>query len=410
MSIIALVLGFSSVANATLYLPEFRETRSHVAPEKRAFEKESIKSFRVLVFPHVGTYTIPQGRESDVSSVTINAQTGCDTFLATLGADQEWQKVEPKLSTVTQVKIDAKKAAPTFYECKGSFQVQRAAPLKSYSYAGNFVSIPDGKMVKIVNIVDPETYLKGVIPSEVVSSWPLEVLRAQAIAARTYGWWTVLDSRNFAAQEYDLDDTVAAQAYLGSTVQSLNTDAATDQTANKIMTFNNQVIKAYFSADSAGYTESALNGFGSDLPYCKAKQELYNPATVTINWNKGGALADLKTTLAVQNLIPAKITLKNVSVLPSDRTESGRVKKVTLLATDGKTYAVSGFDFRLATKLKSTLFDAQVNGALYALSGKGYGHGVGMAQDGALAYVQQMNWTAEQILNFYYSDVVITND
>jgi stage II sporulation protein D len=282
--------------------------------------------------------------------------------------------------------------------------VNRERGFESYTYEGDFVALFDvsekGKPVRIINIIDPERYLKGVVPSEVSSSWPMEALKAQAVAARSYAWWQVLRARLSSGSIYDLDDTIGYQAYLGITRRSVPTDTAVDQTSRLVMKYQGKIIKAYFSADSGGVTEASKNVFGEDLPFLVSKPELYDISKTKTNWTKS---------LSSQMLDAAfERSILKLEVRSEDRNESGRVSFLTAYDRDGRVEKIPGTRVRTLLKLRSTLFDLSTDSTgNVTFSGKGYGHGVGMAQIGAREYASQFGWSFDQILNFYYTGITL---
>ena len=294
-----------------------------------------------------------------------------------------------------------------YFECSKPFKVQRDASLVAYSYEGNFVAIIDSKesnnQIQIVNLIESEKYIQGVVPAEVGNAWPVEALKAQAVAARTFAWWTVLDERVNSGNTFDLDDTVQYQAYSGISNHTTVTDAAVSDTANQVMKYQGKVIKAYFSADSGGKSESSKNAFGQVLPYCISKSELYDITKTKTAWEVKIPLADISTALS--------INIKQIEVEVGDFNTSGRVDQVTITNVNGQKTKISGPLFRKALKLRSTLFELKTeslnNLETVTISGKGFGHGVGMAQVGAKQYALQLGWTFDQIVKFYYTGITL---
>lgn len=381
-------------------------------------ETASASPFRVLVFPHHGTYPIPQGREAVVSKVKITSEEVCNQYAGQMNTKGEWEKVGDLIASENSFPLSVSSlrkkmktlAAPAdafYFECTKPFKVNRGTGFDSYSYEGNFVALIDHGAVQIVNLIDSEKYLQGVVPSEVGAGWPAEALKAQAVAARTFAWWTVLNEKQNNA--YDLDDTVQYQAYLGVSKRTTETDTAVSDTANQVMKYENKVIKAYFSADSGGKTESSKNAFGQNLPYCSIKIEEYDLSKTKTAWEKSVTLAEISAAFGKE--------IQSIEVLAADVNGSGRVNQVTMITADNKKFKIAGTVFRQALKLRSALFSlttSTVNGVeTVQIKGKGYGHGVGMAQVGAKEYASQLGWTFDQILKFYYTGITlesVTND
>ncbi|MBS1986214.1 MAG: SpoIID/LytB domain-containing protein [Bdellovibrionales bacterium] len=376
------------LAGAALWAPVF-------APfpwESQGFAPclESVETVRVLVFPHWGKYSTPQKRESIADRVQIS----CGN-----------QKLSFSI---------ASPGLPRVLSCGTPMTVVREQGLKSFSYAGQLevsVGVSEGgqKILQVINLVALEDYLKGVVPAEMMSSEPREALRAQAIAARTYGLFEILGMRQTNPDSpFDVDDTVFYQAYLGVSGVATSTSQAVDATRGMVMTYRGQVIKAYFSADSGGYTEDAVAVWGIELPYCRAKREVYDPKAIKSDWTR---TLDLST--VTQKMIAAGLTTSNnrvvdIQIGSEDRTRSGRVGRAHVRFADNTWKILAGEDFRYILGLRSSLYSltVQSDGSI-PIAGKGFGHGVGMNQDGAGVLAKSMGWDAQTILHFYFDSIFI---
>lgn len=122
----------------------------------------------------------------------------------------------------------------------------------------------NGKLT-VINNVPLEDYLKGVVPSEMPSSWAAEAHKAQAIAARSYA---LANLGKRARYGYDLKDTPEDQAYGGASAETADTNYAVEQTKGIVLTYNMKVINAYYSASAGGQTNT--NSWGSSLPYLRS--------------------------------------------------------------------------------------------------------------------------------------------
>src|SRR5690606_1687787 len=109
-----------------------------------------------------------------------------------------------------------------------------------------------GDEVEVVNVLDIEAYLRGVVPSEMAASWPLEALKAQAVAARSY----TLVSLNPGGR-YDLCATVDCQVYRGVEAEHPRTDEAIAATAGVVVTYLGETAKTYYHSDSGGAVASS---------------------------------------------------------------------------------------------------------------------------------------------------------
>lgn len=122
----------------------------------------------------------------------------------------------------------------------------------------------NGKLT-VINNIPLEDYIKGVVPSEMPSSWATEAHKAQAIAARSYA---LANLGKRARYGYDLKDTPEDQAYRGASAETADTNYAVDQTKGIVLTYNMKVISAYYSASAGGMTNT--NSWGSNLPYLRS--------------------------------------------------------------------------------------------------------------------------------------------
>lgn len=119
-------------------------------------------------------------------------------------------------------------------------------------------------------LLELEEYLRGVVSSEMPASWPLEALKAQAVAARTYA-----ARRAGKGKGYDVDDTVNFQAYRQNYTKD-ETDAAIKGTVGQVLTYRGELIDAVYSSSNAGYTVSAKERWGNEIPYLIRKKDPYD--------------------------------------------------------------------------------------------------------------------------------------
>lgn len=136
---------------------------------------------------------------------------------------------------------------------------------KSRWYRGEIIVRNTNGKLTIINDVSLEDYIKGVVPSEMPSSWELEAHKAQAIAARSYA---LANLGKRAASGFDLKDTPEDQAYNGASAETTATNNAVDATKGIVLTYNNNVISAFYSASAGGQTNT--NSWGMSLPYLRS--------------------------------------------------------------------------------------------------------------------------------------------
>lgn len=257
-------------------------------------------------------------------------------------------------------------------------------------YHGKVRLLRQGDGVTAVNVVNIEEYLYSVVGSEAIPTWPLEALKAQAVAARTYA---IYQSKKGGNRFFDLDTTTATQVYKGLNNEYVSTVEAVQQTEGQVMTYQGKVILAAFHAASGGHTENVEDVWMSPLPYLRGVVD-YDQASPVFQWNRSFTPSELSQQFGGVGTIQ--------SLQPLQRTPQGRVITLRIIGSQGSKN-LSGAKVREVLKLRSTRFDVtQVNGS-FSLLGWGSGHGIGLSQWGAYGLAQQ-GVAYSQILAHYYQN------
>lgn len=273
----------------------------------------------------------------------------------------------------------------------------------------------------LINELPLETYLEGVVPSEMPSSYHQEALKAQAVCARTYAWKQIEDS---CLEKYgaDVDDSVNFQVYQNQ-AQAETTDDAVACTKGQVMTHNGELIQAYYFSTSAGTTSTdQIWGADSAAPYLKSvacrfdQDQPWGSWKVDIPWEKLADSTALYNKGKLQGLLVTK------------KSESGAVTGLTV-NTDLGSFLVEGeYDVRRfltpagcqiiqhdgsttagGNLLPSAYFTMeQKAGSAVYIRGKGYGHGVGMSQSGADQMAAE-GYTWREILEYFFNEIQITS-
>ncbi len=250
------------------------------------------------------------------------------------------------------------------------FRTEGAIDVNGTRVRGDVVALAGRQGVQLVNVLALEDYLAGVLGSEMPKSFPLEALKAQAIAARTYALHKKLEQYG---QPFHLGSSVISQVYGGLASEDPRTREAVDATRGMVLTWQLQPVEAYFHASCGGKTESGVEALGRDLPYLRP---------VTCPCSKLPQ-SEWKLDLGAK-----------VQVL--SRSATGRATKVQL---DGRTLDAVTFRERIGySKLKSLWFE--VKGS--RVEGHGFGHGAGMCQWGAKLLAEQ-GMSFREILSHYYA-------
>ncbi len=257
-----------------------------------------------------------------------------------------------------------------------------------------------GKLM-VINHISLEDYIKGVVPGEVPSLWPEEVLKAQAVAARTYAMYHLNKKKNTLL--YDLDGTTNFQVYKGKSGESASTNSAVDKTRGEYLVHGYQPILAYFHSTCGGRTiDDRYVWKGSDMPYLKGKRCPYCSISPNYNWETRISLVQMQASLSKK--YPTMGSIKRIAF----KRKAGRVALVQIGHSNG-TLNITGNEFRLmfpVKTVKSLYFVSKKSGRGLVLHGHGWGHGVGMCQWGAKGMAMEGK-SYRDILLFYYSDVKI---
>jgi stage II sporulation protein D len=266
-------------------------------------------------------------------------------------------------------------------------------------------------LIAVINIVKIEDYLLSVVPAEVPSSWPSEVLKAQAIAARSY---VVANLGKHRADGYDVKDSVEDQVYRGVVSESDDTNVACANTAGLVLKQNDQVISAFFHSTSGGSTELAENVWSKPLPYLKSVID-YDDASPLFTWQRSFTVVQLNKLLdfaapdmSVPSANRSDLAADQISALfivGRHKNEGQRVKHLIAVGTSSGR-VLTGAEVRKLLNLPSTQFSLYQADGAYVFSGRGHGHGLGLSQWGAKALADK-GYNAGQILSYYYKDVTI---
>ena len=154
-----------------------------------------------------------------------------------------------------------------------------------------------GKGFLVINRVDLEEYVKGVVPAEVSSTWHPEMLKAQAVAARTYALYQQMLS---AAREFDVAATVQDQVYRGKQGIDAEILRAVEETRGLVVTYQNAPIYAAFSSTAAGLTEDAMNVWAKEYPYLKGVECPFDLASPYYQWKSSFKIDTLEQNLRQQ--------------------------------------------------------------------------------------------------------------
>ena len=336
---------------------------------------------------------------------------------------------------------------------------ETATWFKGYRYYGGFQYHRSGGDLTVINIVDLEDYIKGVLPYEMNNAWPLEALKAQAVCARSYA---ATISNSHASSGFDVCNNTHCQMYQGLNLANDLTDRAVEETAGEFVRYNGVPVVTYYSASDGGATEDVRNIWDStaDLPHLKGVIDPYEAdladSISQYNWTVTVTKADAAAKLQSKGYNCGSI----VDVYVAELSETGNPKTITFVDSNGKNWSFGPETLRIWFSLRSNRFtigggtasyyvngtsdtlasvsgayavsgdgtvsaitgtpyvatasgtdrlgtsSSAVSGSTITFTGSGYGHNVGMSQQGARAMaLRGMDYI--DILTFYFTGITV---
>lgn len=246
-----------------------------------------------------------------------------------------------------------------------------------------------------------EEYIVGVVASEMPASFCDEALKAQAVAARSYAIYKILNNK----KDYDLVTGVTNQGYIDENKMKdkwqdeynkyySKIKKAVNDTKGEILYYNDEVVEAFYFSMSNGFTEEGSLVFKEE-PYLKS---------VESNWDNENIRGFRKDKIISKNEFCSllKINCETIEIGNIIRSSSNRVNKIFI---NGKEF--TGTEIRKILTLRSTDFFITVDPNNIIITTFGYGHGVGMSQYGANGMAKE-GYKYDDILRHYYNDVKIS--
>ena len=383
---------------------------------------------------------------ADTSFVILNGETG--EIVTQLAAGKKIAiEAKGKTITINDKIIKTEKISALTIQFSGEHDIE----INKKQYRGNIdIHLTHGQTgLTVVNTLPIEQYLYGVVGKEMPSSWHIEALKAQAVAARTYALYNM---NKHQSDDYDVCATTDCQVYGGRESETAGVIEAVDGTSGQVIMAQEKLIAAYFHSSSGGYTENSENVWNTYESYLRGVVD-YDQKSPQYKWEKKLTPTQLQGALdkAGYTKIGAikAIELAPLTKTPMHTTErgvSGRVKVIKFIGSTGSVQ-LTGEQVRKILDLKSTLFDVNiivpepivksgvktnvmtiseqgfnkdkqekhpVNSKLneiILISGFGWGHGLGLSQWGAKAMAEQGPQGDptyfKEILKHYYQGTTI---
>jgi len=339
----------------------------------------------------------------------------------------------------------------------------------SFYFHGGFRFTSSGGSLTGINYVNIEDYVRGVVPYESIPSWPLEVLKAQALTARTFA---VANFGRRGAHGFDVSNTTWCQVYKGTHLANANTDRAVRDTAGQLILHNGRPIEAVYFSASGGATENVENVWTAPRAYLVGVNDSREQTPSHVQWSRTLTAAQLHTHMRNRD---SAFNLPDIANVIPNYTAMGNMYSVTFVASNGatRTYSrgaartailggLSNFTsqrFRITSNARLApqelyddiyftpdvteddlhlfpaddlhLFHSEMElwamaeaglledpeeslpvepataGLTFTISNYGFGHNVGMSQWGSNS-LARLGYTYDQIIRFYYTGVTIS--
>ncbi len=264
--------------------------------------------------------------------------------------------------------------------------------IKERSYEGDFEVVNKVGKIQVINLIDLDQYLEGVVESESGAGQNLEYYKAQTVISRTYA----LKYKNkHAADGFNLCDRVHCQAYLHRRLNAAVIDSAVRQTKNLVMLDEKDNLYAtYFHANCGGQTCQPDYVWNETLPGFDSFKDTFCIRTKQANWEKKIPVNEWKAFMVNKYDFPIWDSLSNYQLYNFQQSERHAFFIHPF-------YGIPLRDLRDAFQLKSTFFSCSLDGEFVVLKGRGFGHGVGLCQEGAMN-MSKKGYDYQQILLFYY--------
>lgn len=370
-------------------------------------------------------YSFSEARDSSVPSAslqntggggfTIGYYDAYDDFQSLIETDASSLTVRPGPAGSVDIFLPGEDAPYYSYErtSKDNYLFVRAEPftqlpLTRYagiSYYGEFgFSVLANDRLTVVNLVDLEHYVMGVCAIEMTESWPLEALKAQAVAARTFVQRMIGSSVYYYSCGFDVTADTYTQAYRGTRGVGETIRRAVEETRNQYLTQNGDLIEALYSAADGGATEDSENVFGNACDYLIGVADPFEASALDEN-----PYASWTVTLTPAQL-GSRLGIGPIKSVTETTSRMGNIIKLEFVSTSGEERILIRDNCRTKLGLKNLRYEIERDSAgNFVFRGSGFGHNLGMSQWGAYAMAKHYDKDYRFILGFYYTGVGLSS-
>lgn len=248
----------------------------------------------------------------------------------------------------------------------------------------------------VLNYLNLEDYIRGVLYHEISHLWPLETIKAQAVVVRTFTLWKRNENKD---KEFDLTNDTFSQMYGGRTSERWRTNKGVDVTCAEVLTYQGKIFPTYYHATCGGHTEDASNLWEVDVGCLKGVSCSFCKDSPHFKWDTYFDFKYLQERLNAQGYQVDKI--KKIEII--ERSQSNRVLKLKIISeTQDLEISAKALREIIGPKiLRSTNFEIKVSAGFVFFDGFGWGHGVGLCQWGAY-FMGKEGFKYREILKHYY--------
>ena len=278
----------------------------------------------------------------------------------------------------------------------GVFEIKSISPdLKSRYYYDDLIIYPQSNSITIVNKIDFEKYIIGVLESEVGLGKSEDFYKVHAIISRTYA---LKNQYKFIHEGFYLTDLVNCQVYKGNMYKDLTIIDAVKATESLILVDENMdfITASYFS-NSGGQTNNVEDVWTKALPYLRSIHDPYSLGGINYDWEKKISKNKWLSYLKKKYQYPVNDT-ESLNAALNFKQDIRHKYLIDWV------YQIPLTEVRKDWKLKSTYFSIYDEGEFLSFKGKGFGHGVGLSQEGAMRMIE-LGYDFLEVLRFYYTDV-----
>jgi stage II sporulation protein D len=284
----------------------------------------------------------------------------------------------------------------------GSFKIRSVVPQTKVRLYDDNLTVnltPDKKQFQLINKVDLEKYIAGVVESESGTKSGVEYYKLQSILCRTY---LLAHMNRHVLEGFEVCDDVHCQAYLSKPSKAEISESVFNTMGEIVVDGDLNLITAAFHSNCGGETCNSQDVWAVSTSYLKSVHDTFCVHQPHANWKRTVALEDWKAYLQLKHKYPVDDSLKLNSATTFNQSACRAIYFID------RNLKIPLKTIRADFQLKSTFFSIEQKGEMIIFNGRGYGHGVGLCQEGAME-MARLNYTYKDILNFYYKDVYLVN-